>query len=126
MDCCFQRTFSCKTAIFPPPKDVQCHNNLNLFYISKTLKFGRYGRKAGRHDSELIAFFASSPANSGNEPYHEVHLMVQKFNIVLSPGCHCVQWCCGVNVAGVLSLRIQQLDVQCETKSKVWCCFWQA
>jgi hypothetical protein len=49
-----------------------------------------------------------------------------KFSTVLSPGCHCVPWCCGVNVAGVLSLRIQQLDVQCETKSKVWCCFWQA
>ncbi|KAH9569250.1 hypothetical protein CY35_03G123200 [Sphagnum magellanicum] len=30
-----------------------------------------------------------------------------KFSTVLSPGCHCV-----------LSLRIQQLDVQCETKSK--------
>ncbi len=34
-----------------------------------------------------------------------------KFNIVLSPGCHCVPWCYDVNVAGVLSLRIQQLDV---------------
>jgi regulator of protease activity HflC (stomatin/prohibitin superfamily) len=41
-----------------------------------------------------------------------------KFSTVLSPGCHCVPWCCGVNVAGVLSLRIQQLDVRCETKSK--------
>ncbi len=30
-----------------------------------------------------------------------------KFSIVLSPGCHCVPWCCGVNVAGVLSLHIQ-------------------
>ncbi len=47
-----------------------------------------------------------------------------KFSTVLSPGCHCVPWCCGVNVAGVLSLRIQQLDVRCETKSKVWCCFF--
>ncbi|CAM6061573.1 unnamed protein product [Sphagnum tenellum] len=41
-----------------------------------------------------------------------------KFSTVLSLGCHCVPWCCGVNVAGVPSLRIQQLDVQCETKSK--------
>jgi hypothetical protein len=47
-----------------------------------------------------------------------------KFNTVLSPGYHCVPWCYGVNVAGVLSLCIQQLDVQCETKSKVWCCFF--
>jgi len=46
-----------------------------------------------------------------------------KFSTVLSPGCHCVPWCCGVNVAGVMSLRIQQLDVRCETKSKVWCFF---
>jgi regulator of protease activity HflC (stomatin/prohibitin superfamily) len=42
----------------------------------------------------------------------------RKFSTVLSPGCHCVPRCCSVNVAGVLSLRIQQLDVQCETKSK--------
>jgi regulator of protease activity HflC (stomatin/prohibitin superfamily) len=34
-----------------------------------------------------------------------------KFSIVLSPGYHCVPWCCSVNVTGVLSLRIQQLDV---------------
>jgi len=47
-----------------------------------------------------------------------------KFSTVLSLGCHCVPWCCNVNVVGVLSLRIQQLDVQCETKSKVWCCFF--
>jgi hypothetical protein len=48
----------------------------------------------------------------------------EKFSTVLSPGCHCVPWLCGVNVAGVLSLRIQQLDVQCKTKNKVWCCFF--
>ncbi|KAH9531149.1 hypothetical protein CY35_19G022000 [Sphagnum magellanicum] len=41
-----------------------------------------------------------------------------KFNTVLSPSYHCVPWFCGVNVAGVLSLHIQQLDVQCKTKSK--------
>lgn len=34
------------------------------------------------------------------------------------PGFNCV-WCClGQRVAGKLSLRIQQLDVRCETKSK--------
>ncbi|CAK9874073.1 unnamed protein product [Sphagnum jensenii] len=37
---------------------------------------------------------------------------------MFSPGCHCVRWLCGVNVASVLSLRMQQLDVQCETKNK--------
>jgi hypothetical protein len=43
-----------------------------------------------------------------------------KFYKVDGPGCHCVPWCCCVTVAGVLSLRVQQLDVRCETKTKVW------
>ena len=42
-----------------------------------------------------------------------------KFNDALEPGCHCVPWCFGSQVAGHLSLRIQQLDVRCETKTKV-------
>ncbi|MCO5562789.1 hypothetical protein L7F22_058320 [Adiantum nelumboides] len=41
-----------------------------------------------------------------------------KFDDVLEPGCHCVPWCFGSYVVGVLSLRVQQLDVRCETKSK--------
>jgi len=41
-----------------------------------------------------------------------------KFQGVIQPGFHCVPWCCGVNAAGVLSLRVQQLDVRCETKTK--------
>ncbi|KDD76346.1 hypothetical protein H632_c259p1 [Helicosporidium sp. ATCC 50920] len=41
-----------------------------------------------------------------------------KFVKVAQPGFNCV-WCClGQRVAGKLSLRIQQLDVRCETKSK--------
>ena len=42
-----------------------------------------------------------------------------KFNAVLEPGCHCLPWCIGQQVAGYLSLRVQQLDVKCETKTKV-------
>ena len=42
-----------------------------------------------------------------------------KFVDVVGPGCHCVPWCVGVNIAGLLSLRVQQLDVRCETKTKV-------
>lgn len=42
-----------------------------------------------------------------------------KFDEVLQPGCHCVPWCFGKNIVGYLSLRIQQLDVRCETKTKV-------
>lgn len=44
-----------------------------------------------------------------------------KFDDVLEPGCHCLPWCLGSAVAGHLSLRVQQLDVRCETKTKV--CF---
>ncbi|MED6134709.1 HIR complex subunit [Stylosanthes scabra] len=41
-----------------------------------------------------------------------------KFDDVLEPGCHFVPWCLGSQVAGYLSLRVQQLDVRCETKTK--------
>ncbi|XP_015956974.1 hypersensitive-induced response protein 1 [Arachis duranensis] len=41
-----------------------------------------------------------------------------KFDDVLEPGCHFVPWCLGNQVAGYLSLRVQQLDVCCETKTK--------
>lgn len=42
-----------------------------------------------------------------------------KFEDVLEPGCHFLPWCLGSQVAGYLSLRVQQLDVRCETKTKV-------
>lgn len=42
-----------------------------------------------------------------------------KYNDVLNPGCHCVPWFIGHQIAGKLSLRVQQLDVRCETKTKV-------
>ncbi|KAK4779110.1 hypothetical protein SAY86_006638, partial [Trapa natans] len=41
-----------------------------------------------------------------------------KFNDVLQPGCHCLPWFLGSQLAGHLSLRVQQLDVKCETKTK--------
>ncbi|KAH7851141.1 hypothetical protein Vadar_007756 [Vaccinium darrowii] len=41
-----------------------------------------------------------------------------KFDEVLEPGCHCVPWCLGSQLAGHLTLRVQQLDVRCETKTK--------
>lgn len=42
-----------------------------------------------------------------------------RFVDVLEPGCHCLPWCLGYQIAGGLSLRVQQLDVKCETKTKV-------
>ncbi|KAM0932445.1 putative Band 7 domain-containing protein [Dioscorea sansibarensis] len=41
-----------------------------------------------------------------------------RFDDVLEPGCHFLPWCLGKQVAGYLSLRVQQLDVRCETKTK--------
>lgn len=41
-----------------------------------------------------------------------------RFEDVLEPGCHCMPWCFGYQIAGGLSLRVQQLDVRCETKTK--------
>ncbi|KAG8634225.1 hypothetical protein MANES_17G021301v8 [Manihot esculenta] len=41
-----------------------------------------------------------------------------KYDAVLEPGCHCMPWCLGYKVSGKLSLRVQQLDIKCETKTK--------
>lgn len=41
-----------------------------------------------------------------------------RFDEVLEPGCHCLPWWFGSQIAGHLSLRVQQLDVKCETKTK--------
>ncbi|XP_043704420.1 hypersensitive-induced response protein 1-like [Telopea speciosissima] len=41
-----------------------------------------------------------------------------KFDGVLEPGCHFLPWCFGSQLAGNLSLRVKQLDVRCETKTK--------
>uniref|UniRef100_A0A7C8ZDA5 Band 7 domain-containing protein n=1 Tax=Opuntia streptacantha TaxID=393608 RepID=A0A7C8ZDA5_OPUST len=41
-----------------------------------------------------------------------------KFDDVLEPGCHCVPWFIGEQISGKLTLRVQQLDVRCETKTK--------
>ncbi|KAJ1704764.1 hypothetical protein LUZ63_004543 [Rhynchospora breviuscula] len=41
-----------------------------------------------------------------------------KFEEVLNPGCHFLPWVVGKQIAGYLSLRVQQLDVRCETKTK--------
>lgn len=46
-----------------------------------------------------------------------------KYNEALDPGCHCLPWIFGQKIAGRLSLRVQQLDVRCETKTKVILCF---
>lgn len=41
-----------------------------------------------------------------------------KFDGVLQPGCHCLPWCFGYEVAGELSLRVQQIWLKSEAKTK--------
>jgi len=41
-----------------------------------------------------------------------------KFKSVAKPGCTCAPCCCGISVAGMMSLRVRQLDVPAETKTK--------
>lgn len=41
-----------------------------------------------------------------------------KYDDVLGPGFHFMPWCCGSQLAGYLSLRVQQLDITCESKTK--------
>lgn len=40
-----------------------------------------------------------------------------KYQRTLRSGLHCVWWCVGESIAGSLSLRVNQLDVVCETKT---------
>jgi len=40
-----------------------------------------------------------------------------KYNRELRSGCNCVCCCVGDQVAGVVSCRLQQLDIECETKT---------
>ncbi|KAI8463196.1 MAG: flagellar associated protein [Monoraphidium minutum] len=41
-----------------------------------------------------------------------------KFERIAESGCNCLNPCFGQSVAGLLSLRVQQLDVTCETKTR--------
>lgn len=46
-----------------------------------------------------------------------------KFAGIAQPGLHCLNPFAGEWLAGRLSLRVQSLDVRCDTKTKVHCCF---
>ncbi|KAH9322582.1 hypothetical protein KI387_017221, partial [Taxus chinensis] len=41
-----------------------------------------------------------------------------RYEEVLEPGCHCLPWFLGSQIRGRLSLRVQKLDIRCETKTK--------
>ncbi|KAI5063010.1 hypothetical protein GOP47_0021557 [Adiantum capillus-veneris] len=41
-----------------------------------------------------------------------------KFDKVLEPGIHYVNWCTGKKVKKTVTLRLQQVDVKCQTKTK--------
>jgi len=40
-----------------------------------------------------------------------------KFVGLARPGFNCLNCCCGQTIAGYVSLKVQQLDVSCETKT---------
>ena len=44
-----------------------------------------------------------------------------KFSGIAQPGLHCLNPCAGEWLAGRLSLRVQSMDVRCDTKTKVRC-----
>jgi len=52
-------------------------------------------------------------------PQSEVGIIEQwgKFTTTATPGLHCINPMCGESVAGTISLRIQELDIRCETKT---------
>ncbi|KAI3847692.1 hypothetical protein MKX03_009641 [Papaver bracteatum] len=41
-----------------------------------------------------------------------------EYEKVLDPGCHCVPWCTGSRIVGHVNLRVQELDLRCEAKTK--------
>uniref|UniRef100_J3L1F6 Band 7 domain-containing protein n=1 Tax=Oryza brachyantha TaxID=4533 RepID=J3L1F6_ORYBR len=41
-----------------------------------------------------------------------------KFDGVMEPGCHFVPWFLGLQARGPLSLRLRQLELRCQTKTK--------
>eukprot|EP00878_Enallax_costatus_P002890 GHUV01003084.1.p1 GENE.GHUV01003084.1~~GHUV01003084.1.p1 ORF type:complete len:209 (+),score=53.42 GHUV01003084.1:324-950(+) len=54
-------------------------------------------------------------------PREETAALVERFgkySHVAYPGCNCLNPLCGESIAGRVSLRVQQLEVKCETKTK--------
>lgn len=43
-----------------------------------------------------------------------------KFQKKLEPGCHCVPWLLGQRIAGHVSVKTKQLDIRCDTITKVY------
>eukprot|EP00727_Mastigamoeba_balamuthi_P009924 m51a1_g5554 putative spfh band 7 phb domain-containing membrane-associated protein family isoform 1 (295) ;mRNA; r:550295-551618 len=41
-----------------------------------------------------------------------------KFSKIIKPGCHLIPCCIGQSVAGQITLRVRQLNVNCETKTR--------
>uniref|UniRef100_A0A0D3H5Y3 Band 7 domain-containing protein n=1 Tax=Oryza barthii TaxID=65489 RepID=A0A0D3H5Y3_9ORYZ len=78
--------------------------------------------------NHLLPVFASANLNSSSDsplPRSKIDQSTVaikenfgKFSEVLEPGCHFLPWCIGQQIAGYLSLRVKQLDVRCETKTK--------
>lgn len=64
------------------------------------------------------SFLTSIPMYSVPQGTTAVTESFGRFNRMLNPGFTCMNVCCGESVSGLISLRVQQLDVRVETKTK--------
>ncbi|MCD7455426.1 hypothetical protein HAX54_028113 [Datura stramonium] len=91
------------------------------------ISIGSLGKHGAYEKVEnIVAVFGVDDENMGNllccvqvdQSTIAIKERFGKYQDVLEPGCHCVPWFLGSQLAGHLSLRVQQLDVRCETKTK--------
>lgn len=73
-----------------------------------------------RGESSSSAFDSIKYANDDDVDQSSIQVIEQfgKYRRMAQPGFNCVCCCIGEQVAGVMSLRIQQIDCRCETKTK--------
>ncbi|KAA8540927.1 hypothetical protein F0562_024935 [Nyssa sinensis] len=96
---------------------------LSISFILGGSNFARKIYTKKQKSGRLLLFFSESMGNllcctQVDQSTVAIKERFGKFEEVLEPGCHCLPWILGCQLAGHLSLRLQQLDVRCETKTK--------
>lgn len=79
---------------------------VGIIEVSSSGRCSRVGALAESGGTPTAQYFAAAVQGFG------------KFSRMAYPGCNCLNPFCGERVAGGLSLRVQQLEVRCETKTK--------
>lgn len=78
----------------------------------------RYFLEIQRQSNDIIITINTNLMHCADQSSIQVIEQFGKFKRMAYPGFNCV-WCClGESVAGGMSLRIQQIDCRCETKTK--------